>query len=278
MLKKVVPETPAVTATKPTLIQTASSSQNVFPKIPNNAKTTSSNVESSEAATTMFPKSLLEVNSTQAKVLNAKKDVSFNDLSNDEDLFTPKAKIQPKEYFEVGRLDQNTHVSSVYRNVLGQSHELSHDMVIRHEPNKFPVGIAVTTSALTNKDSDGDTFIRISPTKLNGDFVPVRNKANEEPMNDYGWPVKQKKLKQPILVDNYGSNHPDPERGGQHIAPLKSPRVLEAENPYTKNEKGTEVLPIIQQISEKSKTKVPVVRRHNDDSSFFTEDGHEILD
>jgi hypothetical protein len=122
----------------------------------------------------MLPKSLLEVNSTQIKVLNTKKDVSFNDLSNDEDLFTPKAKIQPKEYFEVGHLDQNTHV-------LGQFHELSHDMVIRHEPNKFPVGIAVTTSALTNNDSDGDTFIRISPTKINGDFVPIRNKVNEEP-------------------------------------------------------------------------------------------------
>jgi hypothetical protein len=283
VIKKVVPET-TVNTPKPPVAQSASSS----PKAPvydlkNNIRI-SDKTESYEIAATAFPKRPLEFDSIQNKVLNAKKDVSFNDIQNDTEFFKQKSEIQPKESFAVGRLNDEMRVSNAYRSILGQSHELTHDMVIRHEPNKFPVGIAITTSAVSNKDEAGEEFIRISSTKMNGDFLPARNKANDSPMDDYGLPINQKKIKRPTLVDNYGDNHPDPERGGQFIAPLKSPRVLEATNAYTKNDIGTElinspeVLPIIQQINEKSKTRVPIARRHKEDSSFFTEDGQEILD
>jgi hypothetical protein len=223
----------------------------------------------------------LQVNSTKEKVLDTKKDLLniYKDSKQALDI-KKRVVVQETESFVVARINKDVMINDVYKNSSGISHELAHDILIRNAPKQLPVGFALITSAHNNKDATGEQFVKISNKKFNGDFVPATTETSKRPLDDFGYVIAPRSPTK--IVDNYGNHVPNPEKGGQYVAPLKNPRSFESVDSFVVNAKNTEVikspeiLSKIKEVSDKSKERTPIVRRHKDDPSNFTENGRSL--
>jgi hypothetical protein len=138
-------------------------------------------------------------------------------------------------------------------------HEATHANILDVK-NKTVVGIF--TSAKKNKDPTGETFQKLSSTKYDGSFVPLKD-ANGK-----------------LITDINGCSVPNPNKGGQFVAPLSKVRHIIDSSIYTKDENYSKYCDThedkLKTIFANSTEKPKITRISNNDSQLYHENGQPI--